>query len=54
MSDKNPPVGKKEQTAIPVATIPGNGAPPPLERAHLAYENPTFLNSADGRPMRII
>jgi uncharacterized protein (TIGR00730 family) len=38
----------------PTARIPGNGAPPPLERAPLAYENPTFLNSADGRLIRIL
>lgn len=36
------------------AVIPGNGAPPPLERAPLAYENPAFLNSADGRLIRIV
>src|ERR1700728_1682544 len=36
------------------AVIPGNGAPPPLDAAPLAYENPTFLNSPDGRPIRII
>jgi len=38
----------------PVAVIPGNGAPPPLERAPLAYENSGFLNSADGRLIRIV
>jgi uncharacterized protein (TIGR00730 family) len=38
----------------PLAVIPGNGAPPPLERAPLAYENPSFLNSADGRLIRIV
>ncbi len=38
----------------PVAVIPGNGAPQPLERAPLAYENPGFLNSADGRLIRIV
>ena len=27
---------------------------PPLERAPLAYENPAFLNSADGRVIRIL
>ena len=32
----------------------GRSAPAPLVRAQLAYENPAFLNSADGRPMRII
>jgi uncharacterized protein (TIGR00730 family) len=31
-----------------------NSAPPALERASLAYENPAFLNSADGRPIRIV
>ena len=40
--------------AAGTAVIPGNGAPPPLERAHLAYENPGFLNSADGRLIRIV
>jgi uncharacterized protein (TIGR00730 family) len=34
--------------------IPGNGAPPPLEPAPLAYENPAFLNSSDGRLIRIV
>jgi len=47
--------GNKEKAPVPqaAATIPGNGAPPPLECAPLAYENPTFLNSADGRVLRI-
>ncbi len=41
--------------AVPAAVIPGNGAPPPpLELAPLAYENPGFLNSADGRLIRIV
>src|SRR5271157_3937523 len=31
-----------------------NCAPPALERASLAYENLAFLNTADGRPIRII
>jgi hypothetical protein len=39
---------------MPDAVIPGNGAPPPLERAPLAYENSGFLNSADGRLIRIV
>jgi uncharacterized protein (TIGR00730 family) len=30
------------------------GAPAALERAPLAYENPAFLNSADGRLIRIV
>jgi uncharacterized protein (TIGR00730 family) len=41
-------------SAAQPATIPGDGAPPPLERAMLAYENPGFLNSADGRLIRIL
>ncbi len=36
------------------ATIPVNGVPEPLERAPLAYENSSFLNSADGRLIRIV
>jgi uncharacterized protein (TIGR00730 family) len=36
------------------AVIPGNGTPPPLESAPLAYENSAFLNSADGRLIRIV
>jgi len=60
--DRSPgtPAGVRDQgkdtPAVPqsVATIPGNGALPPLERAPLAYENPAFLNSADGRLMRIV
>jgi hypothetical protein len=31
-----------------------NGMPPPLDKAPLAYENATFLNSADGRLIRIL
>lgn len=31
-----------------------NVEPPPLARAPLAYENPGFLNSADGRLIRIV
>ena len=40
--------------AVPRAVIPGNGAPPALERAPLAYENHEFLNSPDGRLIRIV
>jgi hypothetical protein len=36
------------------ATLPAANVPPPLERAPLAYENPTFLNGADGRLIRIV
>ncbi|HZB89205.1 MAG TPA: TIGR00730 family Rossman fold protein [Terracidiphilus sp.] len=36
------------------ASLPVNGAPPHLDVAPLAYENPGFLNSADGRLIRIV
>lgn len=36
------------------AVIPSNGEPAPLQPAPLAYENPGFLNSADGRLIRIV
>jgi uncharacterized protein (TIGR00730 family) len=38
----------------PPATIAPDGAPAPLQPAPLAYENPSFLNSADGRLIRIV
>ena len=45
----------EEPSSGPAAVIPGNGAPPPpLAVAPLAYENPSFLNSADGRLIRIV
>ncbi|MFZ0746616.1 MAG: TIGR00730 family Rossman fold protein [Terracidiphilus sp.] len=40
--------------SAPTARIPGNGAPPPLDSAPLAYENSNFLNSSDGRLIRIV
>jgi uncharacterized protein (TIGR00730 family) len=43
-----------DAASIPQAVIPGNGAPPQLPRAPLAYENGGFLNSADGRLIRIV
>jgi uncharacterized protein (TIGR00730 family) len=49
MNDKTDPERK-----VPAATIPGDGCPPPLDRAPLAYENSAFLNSPDGRLMRIV
>jgi uncharacterized protein (TIGR00730 family) len=48
--------GNKEQE-LPSgeARLPANGAPPtPLQSAPLAYENPAFLNSPDGRLIRIL
>ena len=53
MSDGDEGKGKQTQEGG-AARLPGNGAPPPLTRAPLAYENPAFLNSADGRLMRIM
>jgi uncharacterized protein (TIGR00730 family) len=34
--------------------LPSGATPPPLSAAPLAYENPGFLNSADGRLIRIL
>ena len=44
----------KAEVPLPAATLPPNGAPPPLACAPLAYENPAFLNSPDGRLIRIV
>jgi len=44
----------RDQRSVPAAVIPGNSVPPPLETAALAYENASFLNSADGRLIRIV
>ena len=59
MKDDNEGTANKDQRPEtsppePVAKLPGNGQPPPLESAPLAYENPAFLNSADGRLIRIL
>ena len=44
-----------EGLATPAAVIPLNGAAPaPLASAPLAYENAGFLNSSDGRLIRIV
>jgi uncharacterized protein (TIGR00730 family) len=52
--DPTPSAAAPLPAALQHAVIPGNGAPPPLARAPLAYENPSFLNSADGRLIRIV
>ena len=39
---------------VPSSAVPPVPVPPVLERAELAYENPAFLNSADGRVIRIL
>jgi len=54
MKMKEQGTGGRDQEVMPVAVIPGNGAPPPLDAAPLAYENSSFLNSDDGRLIRII
>jgi uncharacterized protein (TIGR00730 family) len=46
--------GNREQRTGNREQRTGNPAPPALERASLAYENPGFLNSADGRLIRIV
>jgi uncharacterized protein (TIGR00730 family) len=45
------PNPKPEPESVPAIPTP---IPPILERALLAYENPAFLNSADGRLIRIL
>ncbi len=47
----NAPVEPPAEAKLPP---PDEAGPPPLERAPLAYENSTFLNSADGRLIRIL
>jgi uncharacterized protein (TIGR00730 family) len=54
MKDREQRTENREQESVPTAVIPGNSAPPPLEAAPLAYENLSFLNSADGRLIRIV
>jgi len=44
---------KTASTSIP-GNGPDNGAPPHLDSAPLAYENPAFLNGPDGRLIRIV
>jgi uncharacterized protein (TIGR00730 family) len=47
MDEMNEGTGNREQGTA-------NSVPAALERAQLAYENPGFLNSADGRVIRIV
>ena len=48
------PASQPASQTAPAAAISGNAMPPPLGVAPLAYENPAFLNSADGRLIRIV
>jgi len=50
----NQVAGDSQQGKGPGGPAAGNETPPSLGRALLAYENPAFLNSADGRLMRIV
>jgi len=43
-----------DAAAAAPAVLPGKDAPPPLHSAPLAFENSAFLDSPDGRPIRII
>jgi hypothetical protein len=45
---------QEKPNSEPAAKLPPATEPPPLDRAPLAYENSTFLNSADGRLIRIL
>jgi uncharacterized protein (TIGR00730 family) len=55
MDEKTPaPELKPVSSPAAPAAIPGNGAPPQLAAAQLAYENSDFLNSPDGRLIRIV
>ena len=53
MSNENLTSSTKAATSSTTA-LPGNEIPPPLQSAPLAYENSTFLNSPDGRLIRIV
>jgi uncharacterized protein (TIGR00730 family) len=50
---RNPGQATLPEKDVPAA-IPADADPPPLASAPLAYENPVFLNSADGRLIRIM
>jgi hypothetical protein len=56
MSDGKPePAAPTEAPAVANPEVkPESRTPQALERAQLAYENPSFLNSADGRLIRIV
>ena len=68
MADKEQQSGNKQNASAPIrntteappadgqqpATLPADPTPAPLAPAPLAYENHQFLNSADGRLLRIV
>lgn len=47
-------IRKQGAVSVPADVLPGIAQPQPLKTAPLAYENPGFLNSADGRLIRIV
>ena len=49
-----PPPSNVRSLGTPAGIREHGSAPEPLECAPLAYENPEFLNGADGRLMRIV
>jgi uncharacterized protein (TIGR00730 family) len=53
MNDRDQGSGVRDQETA-AAVSERVAVPPPLTRALLAYENPEFLNSADGRLLRIV
>ena len=56
MSDGNREQGSGERDQLPDSSTASaaNRLPPPLARAPLAYENPTFVNGAEGRIIRLV
>jgi uncharacterized protein (TIGR00730 family) len=54
IGDQGSGIRKQQPPLAEAAKLPANGTPPPLESAPLAYENTAFLNSADGRLLRIV
>ncbi|MGB6973686.1 MAG: TIGR00730 family Rossman fold protein [Terracidiphilus sp.] len=53
-SSEKQPAAENRAAAQSQAEADSAAAPPLLENAPLAYENPGFLNSANGRPIRIL
>ena len=57
MSDREPEPTQAAPSATPsqpAATPVAPPQPPALDKAPLAYENPAFLNSSDGRLIRVV
>jgi hypothetical protein len=54
MEEKREPGNREQEIPAAEARLPGNGSPPPLAKAPLAYENATFLNGPDGRVVRLL